>query len=140
MKNSMKIQASASILCVGTLVAAAALAADVKVKLSGAEETPPVTTSATAAGTLVVGDDKSVRGTVKSTGLDGNVAHIHTGAKGKAGPPIITLDKGPDGTWVVPAGATLTDDQFKAFKAGELYVNIHSEAHKGGEIRGQMTP
>jgi len=39
-----------------------------------------------------------------------------------------------------PAGAKLTDDQYKAFKAGNLYVNVHSDANKSGEIRGQLKP
>jgi CHRD domain-containing protein len=34
----------------------------------------------------------------------------------------------------------LTADQYKAYQAGELYVNVHSEANKGGEIRGQIKP
>src|ERR1700689_5470543 len=54
-----------------------AFAADVKVKLVGAEETPPVTTSATATGTIMIAADKSVSGTLKSKGIDGTVAHIH---------------------------------------------------------------
>jgi hypothetical protein len=34
----------------------------------------------------------------------------------------------------------LTDAQYKSYKAGELYVNVHSDAYKGGEIRGQLMP
>ena len=34
----------------------------------------------------------------------------------------------------------LTDAQYEAFKAGNLYVNVHSAANKGGEIRGQLKP
>jgi hypothetical protein len=118
-----------------------AIAADqVKVNLTGAEETPPVKSEAQATGTLIIGEDHSVRGVIKSIGIQGTVAHIHTGAKGEAGPPIITLEKGEEGTWVVPAGAKLTDEQFAAYKAGKLYVNIHSDAHKPGEIRAQMNP
>jgi hypothetical protein len=117
-----------------------AFAADVKVKLVGAEETPPVTTSATAAGTITIAADKSVSGTLKSKGIDGTVAHIHEGAFGQAGPPIITLTKGADGTWTVPPGSKLTDEQYASFKAGNLYVNIHSDEHKPGEIRGQLKP
>lgn len=117
-----------------------ASAEDVKVKLTGAEETPPVTTSATASGTITVGADKSVSGSVKSSGMEGTVAHIHTGAPGQAGPPIITLTKGENGAWSVPASSKLTDEQFAAFKAGNLYVNIHSAEHKPGEIRGQLKP
>ena len=121
-----------------TLAISSVEAKDVKVSLSGTEETPPVQTTASGTGMINVGDDKSVGGSVKTTGLEGSAAHIHVGAAGTAGPPIITLTKGADGTWNVPAGSKLTDDQFAKFKAGELYVNVHSAAHKDGEIRGQL--
>jgi CHRD domain len=117
-----------------------ALAVDLKVKLTGAEETPPVTTSASATGTIGIAADKSVTGTLKSTGIEGTVAHIHVGAAGQSGPPIITLMKGADGTWSVPEGSKLTDEQYASFKAGNLYVNIHSAEHKPGEIRAQLKP
>jgi hypothetical protein len=129
-----------SLLMVGALAAGAAWSADVKVSLTGAEETPPVTSSATGSGTIKIADDKSVSGSVKTSGIDGTVAHIHLGAPGKAGPPIITLAKNADGSWSVPAGSKLTDEQFASFKAGELYVNVHSAEHKAGEIRGQLKP
>ncbi|HXC10612.1 MAG TPA: CHRD domain-containing protein [Steroidobacteraceae bacterium] len=118
----------------------ASFAADVKVTLIGAEETPPVTTTATGKGTITIGADKSVSGTIKTMGIVGTVAHIHVGAPGQAGPPIITLDKTADGVWAVPAGSKLTDEQFASFKAGNLYVNVHSAEHKPGEIRGQLKP
>lgn len=122
------------------LASAGAYAKDVKVDLTGAEETPPVTTSASGHGTIRLAKDKSVSGTVKTTGIEGTAAHIHVGAKGEAGPPIITLTKGADGTWTVPAGSKLTDEQWADYKAGKLYVNVHSEQHKPGEIRAQLKP
>lgn len=118
----------------------ACFAADVKVLLTGAEETPPVTTTATAAGTISIAADKSVSGTIKTTGIVGTVAHIHVGAPGQSGPPIITLDKTADNLWSVPAGSKLTDEQYASFKAGNLYVNVHSAEHKPGEIRAQLKP
>jgi CHRD domain len=39
-----------------------------------------------------------------------------------------------------PPGAKLSTEQLRSFKAGELYVNVHSEANKGGEIRAQLAP
>lgn len=117
-----------------------ALAADLKVKLTGAEETPPVTTSATGTGTITVAADKSVSGTIKTSGIDGTMAHIHVGAPGQSGPPIITLTKSADSAWSVPAGSKLTDEQYADFKAGNLYVNVHSAEHKPGEIRAQLKP
>ena len=115
-------------------------AVDLKVKLTGAEEIPPVATSATGGGTISINADKSVSGTIKPEGLDGTVAHIHVGAPGESGPPIITLNKSADGAWSVPPGSQLTDEQYSSFKAGKLYVNVHSAAHKAGEIRAQLTP
>jgi len=117
-----------------------ALAADLKVDLTGAQETPPVTTSATGIATITITADKSVSGTIKTKSVDGTMAHIHVGAPGKSGPPIITLTKNADGVWMVPAGSKLTDEQYASFKAGDLYVNVHSAMHQPGEIRGQIKP
>jgi CHRD domain len=122
------------------VMAGSALAADISVKLVGAEETPPTTSAATGAGKISIGADKSVSGKVKTHGIDGTVAHIHLGAVGQAGPPIITLTKGDGGVWSVPAGSKLTADQYASFKAGNLYVNVHSADHPAGEIRGQLKP
>lgn len=117
-----------------------ALAEVVKVNLSGGEETPPVVTSASATGTIKIADDKSVSGSIKTVGIVGTVAHIHLGAPGQSGPPIITLEKTADNVWSVPAGSKLTDEQYASFKAGNLYVNVHSAEHKPGEIRAQLKP
>jgi hypothetical protein len=81
-----------------------------------------------------------VTGKVITTGVEGVAAHIHLAESGKNGPPVITLTKGADGSWTTPAGAKLTDEQYQSFKAGHLYVNVHSAKHKGGEIRGQLQP
>jgi hypothetical protein len=123
-----------------SFIAATAMAKDVKVSLTGAEETPPVTTSASGKGKIHIGKDNTVSGSIKTTGIEGLAAHIHVGAPGEAGPPIITLTKGADGAWTVPAGSKLTDEQAANFKSGKLYVNVHSAEHKPGEIRGQLEP
>jgi CHRD domain len=123
-----------------SVLAGAALAKDVKVSLTGAEETPPVTTAATGEGKISIGKDHTVKGSIKTTGLEGVAAHIHVGAPGQSGPPIITLTKAADGTWTVPAGSKLTDEQFASFTSGNLYVNVHSADHKSGEIRAQLKP
>jgi hypothetical protein len=118
----------------------AALAEDVKVTLSGKDEVPPVTTSASGSGTITVKDDKTVSGSVSTTGIKGTMAHIHTAPPGKNGPVTVPLTKKGDNDWQVPAGSKLTDAQYKDFKAGNLYVNVHSDAHKNGELRGQLKP
>ena len=112
----------------------------VNVTLSGANEVPPVSTSASGSGSFTVGADKSVSGSVTTTGVAGVAAHIHTGAAGKNGPVAVGLTKTSDATWSAPAGAKFTDAQYEAYIAGDTYVNVHSAANKGGEIRGQLRP
>jgi hypothetical protein len=142
MSTSVNLQSIRTLLAAAVLVAAGgfAVAAELKVTLTGAEETPPVATSASGTASISIAADKTVRGTIKTTGIEGTVAHIHVGAPGQSGPPIITLEKGADGAWSVPAGSKLTDEQYASFKAGQLYVNVHSAEHKAGEIRGQLKP
>jgi hypothetical protein len=118
-----------------------ASAKDVKLSLTGDQEVPAVTSSAKGEGHIKVTDDKSVSGKITTSGIEGTMGHIHEGkAPGENGPPIITLEKGSDGSWTVPKGSKLTDEQYEAYKAGKLYVNIHSAEHKGGEIRAPLKP
>jgi hypothetical protein len=112
----------------------------VKVKLSGDQEVPPVKTAASGSGTIVVSSDKSVSGSITISGVEATAAHIHEAPAGKNGPVIIPLTKTSDNTWTVTKGAKLTDDQYKSYLGGNLYVNVHSAANKGGEIRGQINP
>ena len=112
----------------------------VSVSLTGAEQVPPVATKARGSGFFTVSEDHAVSGSVTITGLEPVAAHIHVGAAGKNGPVAIGLTKYSDTVWVVPDGAKFSDDQYKAFLAGETYVNFHTAAHKGGEIRAQLLP
>jgi hypothetical protein len=114
-------------------------AADIKVALTGDQEVPPTKSTGTGTGTIAVGTDKSVSGSVTTTGIAGTAALIHDAATGVNGPVIIPLTKSGD-TYTVPAGAKLTDAQYASFKAGNLYVNAHTAANPGGEIRAQLKP
>jgi hypothetical protein len=112
-----------------------------QVRMTGAEEVPPVNTSASGSGTITVSEDSSVSGSFKlQNAAQILVAHIHVGPAGQNGPVIIPLQKTADNEWVVPAGAKLTEAQYQSFKAAGLYVNFHSAKYKGGEIRGQLRP
>jgi hypothetical protein len=111
----------------------------ISVKLSGAEEVPPVNTAGSGSGSFRVAEDGSVSGSVTTKNVPGTMAHIHLGARGRNGPVIVPLTKKGD-TYGVPEGRKLTDAQIKAFKAGDLYVNVHSNRHKGGEVRAQLQP
>ncbi len=116
------------------------LSDEISVTLSGDQEVPPVATSASGNGTFTINKDKSVKGSITTSGVAGTAAHIHLGAPGKNGAVIIALTKTADNVWSTPAKAKLTNAQYKRYKAGDLYVNVHSAAHKDGEIRGQLKP
>lgn len=129
------------------LVAAAALvfvagasAQEMKLMLSGAAEVPPAKTSATGTGTISVAADRTITGSVTTTGMKGTMAHIHEAAAGANGPVAIPLVQDGDGKWAVPPGTKLNDAQYAALKAGKLYVNVHSAQYPGGEVRAQLQP
>jgi len=115
-------------------------AQSINVSLSGSQEVPAVTTAASGSGTITIAPDLSVSGSVTTLGVDGTMAHIHMAATGQNGPVIVPMTKTTDQVWSIPTGAKLTDAQYQSFKAGNLYVNVHSAANKGGEIRGQLKP
>jgi len=108
------------------------------VSLSGSSEVPPVTTSAKGTGTITIKDDRTVSGSVTVTGMTPTAAHIHEGASGANGPVIVPMTKSGDNMFVFPATAKLTDAQYQSFKSGNLYVNVHSAANPGGEVRAQL--
>ena len=119
-----------------------ASAAQVKysAKLDGASETPP--NDSKGAGALDAQFDtetKVLTWTVTYSGLTGpaTAAHFHGPAPaGKAAPVMVPIKS--DLASPIKGSATLSEDQEKALTAGEIYFNIHTEAHKAGEIRGQL--
>ena len=109
--------------------------------LSGANEVPAVTTQ--GKGTAVVTYDttgKKLTWTVTYSGLSGpaTAAHFHgpaeAGKNAGVAVPIPNQAKSP-----VSGSATLTDAQAADLLAGRYYVNFHTAANPGGEIRGQVT-
>ncbi|MFT5644927.1 MAG: hypothetical protein ACI83P_002491 [Janthinobacterium sp.] len=108
--------------------------------LSGANEVPANASTATGSSTVWVASNKTVTGKVNVSGLKPTAAHIHMAAAGANGPVILPLTKMSDEQFAVPDGATLTDAQYASYMAGNLYVNVHSAAHPGGELRVQLSP
>jgi len=117
-----------------------ATAEELKFKLSGDMEVPPVKTMAQGTADITINKDMTVSGKIMTSGITGTMAHIHNGKAGSNGPVIVTLTKNGDNGWMVPAGSKLSETEYKAFMADELYVNVHSAENKGGEIRGQLMP
>ena len=122
------------------MLSLAVSAQSMKVTLSGAQEGPPVMTSASGVGSIMVAPDGAVSGTITTTGVEGTMAHIHEAPMGQNGPVIVPFTKTADNIWSAPAGAKLTDAQLQSLKNGNLYLNVHSATNKPGEIRAQLKP
>ncbi len=109
--------------------------------LSGAQEVPPVNSAGSGQAELQWNRNSNVLSwKVTFTGLSGEVtgAHIHgpapTGANAGVVIPFMT---GISGT--ITGQTNLTTQQIADLNAGRWYVNIHTAANPGGEIRGQIT-
>ena len=128
-----------------------------KATLSGDQEVPPVDTQSTGRVKIVVSDDLS-SATFTLTVNDGvrvQQSHIHCGPAGVNGPVVVWLAGfraegwDIDGEWVSnatfidanvidPTCGTTVADIVANIQAGNAYANVHTVAHPGGEIRGQL--
>jgi hypothetical protein len=115
------------------------------VALTGAQQVPPVTTS--ASGTAKLTFDPTTRVltwtiTYSDLSSPATMAHFHGPAEaGKnAGVKVWISKKGEAVSSPITGTTTLSEADAKEFMAGQWYVNVHSNNHPGGEIRGQVTP
>jgi len=113
-----------------------------KASLGGAAEVPPVTTP--GQGTAQVNVDaasKQLTWRVDYSGLSEPpaAAHIHCGAAAGANAGV-AVPLGTNLASPIQGSGTLTDAQLADLTGGKCYVNIHTAANKGGELRGQLVP
>jgi hypothetical protein len=129
-----------------------------KAVLTGGSEAPtPINTGAHGFATITIDPDAGEVTWVIDvfnypSGL--TASHIHVGSAGTAGPVIIDFAPQPLGisgpfriqgstrAFVArpAAGIRSMDEAMLAIAAGNTYVNVHSQANPGGEIRGQLCP
>jgi hypothetical protein len=124
--------------------------------LTGAKERPTaVLSTATGKATFEVMSGGGVKYTISVAGLTGAImAHIHTGVADSAGPIVVPLFNATTPTG--PLTGTLASGTFTAsniqipgisldslltlMRVGRTYVNVHTQANPGGEIRAQIEP
>jgi hypothetical protein len=87
---------------------------------------------------VTINPDRTVIAKISVNGMTATAAHIHEGAAGANGPVIVPFTKTADNAFEAAPGAKLTESQYASFKAGNLYVNVHSAKNPGGEVRAQL--
>ena len=130
-----------------------------KATLSGANEVPPVVTDTAGRAKIHINKDQT-EGEFTLTVNDGfrvTQAHFHCAPVGVNGPIVVFLaglhaaGLNVDGKWI--SNATFTDTSIvntacgatvaalaASMRIGNVYVNVHTVAHPGGEVRGQVEP
>jgi hypothetical protein len=160
MKTFLAICAAAASAVVVSVTPVAAQEIHMTAALTGAEETPAPGVLTGAAGTAQVTLDtvnKSVTVELQVLNLPSasTAGHIHVGPRGLAGPVVIdfAFPSGRTGDFGLlfrltsrdfrprpEIGIVTIDDAIQAIAAGNAYVNVHTTAFPGGEIRGQLVP
>ena len=126
-------------LATSVVFAGPAFAEKFKAALDGKSEVPPNAST----GTADIDYDpaaKKLSWKLTYTGLTGpaKAAHFHGPAAAGANAKVQVAIPGATSS-PAEGSATLTDEQAADLEAGKYYVNVHTEANPGGEIRGQVT-
>jgi hypothetical protein len=108
-------------------------------ELSAASEVPPNDSAGTGTADVTYDtDSKMLTWTIEYSGLSGpaTAAHFHGPAPEGENAGVAVPIEVAEGT--MEGSATLTDEQAAMLTDGMLYINIHTDANQGGEIRGQV--
>jgi hypothetical protein len=107
--------------------------------LSGTQEVPPVTTTGQGTGWAILRNDVSsiyYRETFARLSTPFSAGHIHVGASGTNGKvikPFSFVGNSAEGVYT-----NIPDSLIIQFIKGNTYLNVHTSANPGGEIRGQL--
>ena len=109
-------------------------------KLEASQETPPNDSKGTGTADVTYNTGtQRLRWTVDYSGLTGPAtgAHFHGPADpGQSADVAVPLKGKLDSP--IKGSAKLTKAQARDLEAGKYYLNIHTDAHPDGEIRGQV--
>ncbi|HEX5010436.1 MAG TPA: CHRD domain-containing protein [Planctomycetota bacterium] len=125
-----------SAILAAALAASAAAQTSFYADIDGTKETPANGSTAGGWAKVTLNPDNTLTYEVRTWGLTATQAHIHDGPIGVAGSIIVPLTGGPT-AWS-GTSAAITAAQVTKLQTLGLYVNVHTSAFPGGEIRGQL--
>lgn len=105
--------------------------------MTGGQEVPSVSTTASGTGSLVLMND-GLHYDITVRNMSGSItsAHFHQAPAGQSGPVVLTITF--NGRRAIGVWSNLTNDERSTLFDGGYYVNVHSSEHPDGEIRGQL--
>lgn len=132
----------AAVLALAACATPGAPRADLSATLTGIQEVPgPGDSDGTGTAQVRVEPGQSrLCWTLFAQQIDpATAAHIHRGAAGSAGPPVVTLTT-PDAAGRSEGCAALDPGLAREMsaRAHDFYVNVHTAQHPAGAIRGQL--
>lgn len=158
MRRALTTTAAAVVVMVTMVGAAQAQTVNLTANLSGDQETPAPGVLTGAFGTATVTWDAATQRLswiidVWNMPSGTNNAHFHVGGPGVAGPTVVNIAFPPDisNDYRLSGSATAADltprdaqgirsweDFGQSLLGGQIYINVHSVANPGGEVRGQV--
>ena len=144
MTNPIRRSLLAALACTAALAfATPSMAAMVHMKadLSASHEVPPNDSKGTGKVAVTYNSASKMlswKGTYSGLSGPATAAHFHAGAVGKNGGVVVPIFAGKSAKSPFAGSKKLTAAQAKQLESGDWYVNIHTAAHKPGEIRGQV--
>ena len=128
-------------------------APELQLPLRGASEVPPNASTATGRASFWVHADRTLNGVLETSGMAATAANLYLGGANETGPLVLALVRnssdGPfamenapvsGASWSIPRSARLSEEDYRAYAEGRIYLNVHSERYPDGEIRGQLRP
>lgn len=112
-------------------------------KLTGANQVPSIAVDGVGIATFTLNEDMdSLSVNISASGLTGGITgiHIHAGSPTENGGVVVNMTDWIEGNRVVGVitGGDLTSELIENLLWGNYYVNLHTEANAGGELRGQI--
>ncbi len=139
-RSRLALALALAVSVVGGVSAARAEMVRMTANMNGASEVPPNDSKGSGRATIDFDTvTKKLTYTVTYNGLTGpaTMGHIHGPAAPGANAGVVVPFKSAENP--ISGSATLTDAQAADLMAGHYYVNVHTAAHPGGEVRGQLT-